>query len=99
AQASKALDTVERLRRQVQVPDDRLDRVSARIWALRGELLLAQGKPAQARPLLQRAVDMERKLYGPDVAETRRFQALLDKAGEANAEDAAQGKRDPPQDG
>ena len=99
AQASKALDTVERLRRQVQVPDDRLDRVSARIWALRGELLLAQGKPAQARPLLQRAVDMERKLYGPDVAETRRFQALLDKAGEANAEEAAQGTRDPPQDG
>ncbi len=77
ARADEALAAAERIRVARGIPEDRPDREVARLSGLRGESLLLQRKPELAVPLLERAVALERKLYGPDVAEVRHFAMLL----------------------
>lgn len=64
-------------------PAQRLDRDSARILVLLGEVRLAQGRPAEATALLEQGVKMETALYGPEVHEVQQFRKALKQSRDA----------------
>ena len=57
------------------------DRIHARVLAEMGKAELRLGHHDVARPLLEKSLELEQALFGPDVDESRRVQELLQQAG------------------